>query len=172
MEQYPAEKPHVFVPVEPERQYSDMTYEEQIQYTQNTKQRILHQLAFSNPVGTIPTDKESVDTMLKVMDSMDRTAIANKRISVDQEANRTSADLLAGMAAFIQNAKNKNPFVATEGDGRGMEPQIDQEDLGEFTHAEGEDEIGVIAETSEEFTERMEAIREKARKEEEALLGF
>ncbi|MOA54299.1 hypothetical protein D3C78_1778890 [compost metagenome] len=57
-------------------------------------------------------------------------------------------------------------------DGKGKEPEITPEELGDFEHARGEGEIGVISETSEEFNERMEAIRQQRLREEQVELGM
>ncbi|MBW6072708.1 hypothetical protein KZ856_37675, partial [Pseudomonas aeruginosa] len=71
-----------FIPTEPEVLYSELSYEDQLKLTQNVKHRILHGVMTSRVDGTIPTDKESIDSMLKVMDSMDRTTIQNRRTQI------------------------------------------------------------------------------------------
>ena len=162
-----------FIPTDPEVKYSELTHEEKLNLTQDIKHRILHGVMTSKVDGTIPTDKDSIDSMLKVMDSMDRTTIQNRRTQIDAEGNKSARDLVDPMAEFIKRAKNKNPFVGVQGeDNKGAEPEIEEDELGEYTHAKGEGEIGVINETSEEFNERMRASQAERAKQEEAELGL
>lgn len=159
-----------FIPTEPEVLYSELTYEEQLNLTQNVKHKILHGVMTSRMDGVIPTDKESIDSMMKVMDSMDKTTIQNRRNQIDQEGNRSAKELVEGIAMFIKQAKNVNPFVGTTADAKGAEPNV--EDLGEFEHANGEGQQGVVNESSEEFNERMEATRRAQLQEEQRALGL
>ena len=68
------------------------------------------------------------------------------------------------MAEMIRLAKNKNPFERTAEEVHtipaGRAPDVKLEDLGNFEHADGEDHIGLVNETADQFQERMKAIRD------------
>lgn len=156
-----------FMHVIPEKAYSDMTYEEQIAYTQNAKHMVLHTLLTQNPCGMVSTDKESVEILIKVADSLDKTTIAKQRLKVDAKQAANNGDILQNMTMLIMNAKNRNPFAVAPGENLvGKEPEV--QDLPTFAHAAGEEEVGVIGETSDEFQARMTEVYARRQAEEDA----
>ncbi len=151
--------------------YSSLSYDQQLAYTQNTKQQILTKIATSSMDGTIPTDKESVELLMKVMDSMDRTTLSDRKNKIDSEGNASAKEMLGAMAMFIKQAKNTNPFAVTEGENlTGKEPDIDIAELPAFDFVEGEEVIGVVNETYDDFDERMASIHEEELAVQSALL--
>ncbi|MFO5855262.1 hypothetical protein, partial [Klebsiella pneumoniae] len=48
-----------------EKVYADLEYEQQIRYTQSVKEKVL-KAVLENTTGKVPTDKESVDMILKL----------------------------------------------------------------------------------------------------------
>lgn len=153
--------------------YSELTYEQQLAYTQNTKQQILQKLATSNMDGTIPTDKESIELLMKVMDSMDRTTLSDKKNKIDTEGNVSTKELLGAMSQFIRQAKNSNPFAVAEGESLvGREPVVDDSDIPKFEFVEGEEVVGVVNETYNDFEERMSLIHDAELEAESKALGM
>lgn len=146
-----------------EKAYADLEYEQQIRYTQSVKETVL-KAVLENTTGRVPTDKESVDMILKLTDSMDKTTIANRRIQVDSEGARSNRELAEGFAEFVKMQMNRNPLIRdpNEAPPEPREiPDIPDEEFENFTIVEGETEIGIILEESNTFMERMDAERKK-----------
>lgn len=159
-----------FVDPNPPVDYATLDYDQQIQYTQRIKSQVLHKLATSSVDGTVPTDKDSVELLLKVADSMDRTTLANKKNAIEETNGGNMQDILMGMAATVQQLGNRNPFVGDAGTGK--EPEIAEGDIPNFDHVEGVGEVGVISETVDQFNKRMEVVAEEQRRREAAELGL
>ncbi|AAL83070.1 hypothetical protein KEN51_CDS0218 [Pseudomonas phage vB_Pae10145-KEN51] len=146
-----------------EKVYADLEYEQQIRYTQSVKEKVL-KAVLENTTGKVPTDKESVDMILKLTDSMDKTTIANRRIQVDSEGARSNRELAEGFAEFVKMQMNRNPLIRDPNDVPATPreiPDIPDEEFENYTIEEGETEIGIIMEESNAFMERMDAAREK-----------
>lgn len=164
---------HVFVDQEvPDVDYAELDFDQQIKHTQKIKNRILHSLVHSNPDGTIPTDKDSVELMLKVADSMDKSALGKKRLQVEEKSSNNAASVLAAIQQMVIKNGNRNTFA---GDGSGGSNRND--DIGELPdfsddHTPGEGEIGVITEASSTFTERMDEVNRADQARRETELGL
>lgn len=163
-----------FISPEPDVDYATLEYDQQIQHTQRLKSRLLHRLATQNPDGSLPTDKDAVELILKVADSMDKTTLSNKRNNVDEANGNSNAEILRALAQMTFSNGNKNPMMSDGGGStqRRPEAEIDPADLGEFSHTEGEAFTGVVAETVDNFTKRMTLIAEEQRREDEKALGL
>ncbi|ARV76875.1 hypothetical protein PHABIO_244 [Pseudomonas phage Phabio] len=163
----------VFIPVEPDIDYATLDYDQQIQHTQRIKARILHKLSTSQVDGGVPTDKDSVELLLKVADSMDRTTLTNKRNAVEEQNGGSNADILKALTLVAIQNGNSNPLMSKEPVvSRNTHEEIPIEALGEFTHNEGIGFIGVENETVDAFNKRMDPIAEAARRAEEEELGI
>lgn len=155
---------------DPDRLYSELTYQEKLNFTQNIKQEVLHKLMTSGMNDDMPTDKESIDSMMKVMDSMDRTTLTDRKNDNDAEVGKSAKELLAAMSMFVKEAQNTNPFSA---DVEVREaPEVDDAELGEFEYNPGEAEVGVCVEEYSEFDKRMDSIRQEQLAKEADELGL
>lgn len=163
----------VFIdPEVPEVDYAEMDFEAQMKHTARIKNRILHKLVQSNPDGSIPTDKDTVELMLKVVDSMDKGAVNKKRVNVDEKNGNSALSILTGIAELVAKSGNSNLFTG----GAPNKPNAN-DDIGtmpDFTggHANGEGDQGVITETASKFTERMEIINKEDMLKRESQLGL
>lgn len=164
---------NVFItdPDTPDVAYEELDFEQQLKHTQKIKNRILHKLINSNPDGSIPTDKDSVELMLKVADSMDKSTIAKKRVAVEEKTGNSAISILMGVAEMVAKGGNTNIFAQG---GSGTNTQQDIGQLPDFSdqHANGEGEIGVISETSDSFNKRMEEINNEEMRRREAEMGL
>ena len=155
----------------PDKKYSELTYEQQLALTQDVRADTLDAL-LTNENGRMPTDKDSVELLLKVTDSMDRTTLSNRKIANDSQASDNSTKILESIATIIRQAKNRNVFAADEGEALGDEPTVPVEALEDFEHVAGEEHVGIVNETSEEFNKRMEHINQEKLDKEYAELGL
>lgn len=130
------------------------TYDEQLAWAQDIREQVAD--AVLNR-GLDTASKEDLDILLKATKDHSQVAIASKRNQLEEEGQKSNTDILAGITAyFVQNAGNC-PFIATPGTDRvGAAPMLALEDLGDQYMAKGENHIGTIAETSEQFYLRMQ----------------
>lgn len=154
---------------EPEVDYAELDTDDQLKYTQRIKGKVLHKLVSGN--DGIPTDKDSVELLLKVADSMDKTTIAKKRLQVEEKQGDGALSILNAIVQSIENGGGAMPFLRKEG-----AAPIGNQDLGEMPefegkHAAGESEIGVIIETSDKFTNRMDVVNKELMEQRAAELG-
>lgn len=155
---------------EPDVDYAELDTDDQIKYTQRIKGRVLHKLVSGN--DGLPTDKDSVELILKVADSMDKTTIAKKRLQVEEKQGDGAISILNAIALSITNGNGNNPFVLPEG-----AAPVANQDLGELPefdgkHAKGEAEIGVIIDTSDKFINRMDVVNKEEMERRAAELGI
>lgn len=164
---------NVFInPEVPEVDYAELDFEDQLKHTQRIKGRLLHKLVHVNPDGSMPTDKDSVELMLKVAESMDKVAINKKRISVDEKSGNSALSILQGIAQLVATSGNENMFTAGAKGKPNTNPDIGE--LPDFTgeHASGEAEIGVITEISDSFNTRMTEVNKLDQQRREAEMGL
>lgn len=141
-----------------DKTYSELSYEEQLALTQNLKADVLNQLAVSNN-GVVPTDKDSVELLLKVADSLDKTTLSNRKIATESSAATDANRILEAMTHLVANGKNRNIFAADTTETTAIpEPEVPLDALPDFEHAVGEEHVGVISENSEAFNKRMDTI--------------
>ena len=137
-----------------------MTYDEQLAWGQEIRETIVIEKMSK---GIANCDKDDIDIILKAAKDHTQTAVAAKRNQIEQEGSRTTGDALAMMAEFIRLQKNKNPFEILDNEvgkvAEGTIPSIKLADLPTFEHADGEGHIGLASETSDQFQDRMKAIR-------------
>lgn len=166
----------VFIdPEVPEVDYAELEFDDQLKHTQRIKGRILHKLVHTNPDGSMPTDKDSVELMLKVADSMDKSSLGKKRLAVEEKSGNSALSILKGIATIVAERGNENMFARDT-----VSTPNQNTDIGELPdfneqHAMGEAEIGLVNETSDKFNERMDAVNkadQRRREEEMGLTGL
>lgn len=162
---------NVFIdPDKPDVDYAELDFDDQLKHTQRVKGRLLHKLVTSE--NGLPTDKDSVELILKVADSMDKTTVAKKRLAVDEKSGNDAISILNAIAQSIQTSGGHNPFLRQEGT-----PIPANQDIGELksfdgVHAKGEGEIGVIIETSDKFIPRMDIVNQEDMARRAAEMGL
>lgn len=144
-----------------------MTYDEQLAWGQEIRETIVIEKMSK---GIDKCDKDDIDIILKAVKDHTQSAVAAKRNQIEQDGNKTNGDMLTVMAEFIRMQKNQNPFAIQPGEVHdvpsGRVPDVKLEDLGNFVHAEGEEHIGLVNETSDQFQDRMKLIRDAQEQDE------
>lgn len=130
-----------------------LDYEATLRFSQGLRRQIVGALT----KGGVPTDKDSVDMILRSLKDMDATAINDRKNNIDQGMADSSKTVAEAMREFVTLQMNRNPFERTpDGEAKPTTvPTVDLEKLGDFELVAGEDEIGTVQETSAEFMERM-----------------
>lgn len=105
--------PHVQVDAEMEAEqyaeYNDMTDTEVLRHTRQIKLKVVDTLIN----GGISTDPKDVNSLMKVIDSIDRTAQGNIRNAIDQDNSNNTAAAIDIIAAMQRQVGNIDPFMLT-----------------------------------------------------------
>ena len=88
---------------------NDFTDTEILLHTRQVKLQIVDALT----AGGISTDPKDVNALMKVLDSMDRTAHGNIRNSIDQDNSAALGEALSIIAAVQKQVGNTDPFMLT-----------------------------------------------------------
>lgn len=86
---------------------NDFTDTEVLQHTRQIKLQIVDTLTN----GGISSDPKDVNALMKVLDSIDRTAHGNIRNSIDQDNSAALGEALAIIAAVQKQVGNTDPFM-------------------------------------------------------------
>jgi len=138
---------------EPAVDSPDLGYEGTLRYTQRVRKKVVEE--FTNNGTVVPRDTKEVGVLLKALDGMDRTALDERKNTIDQGNADTSKRVADALHVFIKEQKNTNPFKRDPNNPHGVIPQIDKTLLGEFEIKPGEKEIGISTESADNFLDRM-----------------
>lgn len=90
-------------------EYNDMTDTEVLRHTRQIKLKVVDTLIN----GGISTDPKDVNSLMKVIDSIDRTAQGNIRNAIDQDNSNNTAAAIDIIAAMQRQVGNVDPFMLT-----------------------------------------------------------
>jgi len=136
-----------------------LTYEQSLRYTQGLRKAMSDKLIGGE--HGLPTDKDGVELLLKVLKDMDHTSLTDRKNKIDQEGVNTSKEVADTMALYVKQNPNQNLFYrapdgsAVESQPQAAIPHVDPQRLGVHEAVEGETEVGIIAETADQFFARM-----------------
>lgn len=136
---------------------SVLSYEDTLAYSQGIRRTVVDKYMEKG----VPKDPKEVETVLKALKDMDSTAINDRKNNIDQASADSSKEVAEAMREMVLMQQNRNPFERTP-DGSVETtpvPEANPEKLGDHELVDGEEEIGVIAETSNDFMKRMESNR-------------
>lgn len=90
-------------------EYNDLTDTEVLRHTRQIKLKVVDTLIN----GGISTDPKDVNSLMKVIDSIDRTAQGNIRNAIDQDNSNNTAAAIDIIAAMQRQVGNIDPFMLT-----------------------------------------------------------
>lgn len=141
---------------DPDVEYSDeegeMDYAATLAFTQKMRRRLVAKQTKGGQ--SVPGDKEGIEVLLKTLKDIDGTAIADRRNTIDEGNADTARNVADSMAAFI--AQNQNPFIRQPDGFVAPAPTVNRDRLPQVEHVDGETFIGIVAESEEMFTKRMQ----------------
>lgn len=118
-----------------------------LRHTQGVRLQVVDQLMDQ---GKIPVTQEDRDLLIKVIDGIDRQAIAKKRIKSDSKIGDAAQQAAAALAIMAQRMGGKNPFKA-DNSAAGPDKVPDKFTKGDVTIVPGELDIGDDTRTFEDF---------------------
>lgn len=154
-----------------------MDYQTTNDFTQSLRKQLI-QAQLEGAGGALPTDKDGVELLLKIAKDMDHTSHSDKRNKIDQSNSETGREVADAMRIYVGELQNHNPFTrgvdggaVRNGNVRDAEfteiedtaPSVDPKRLGNHEFVDGEEELGVIMETADEFMARMAPVIEAKR---------
>lgn len=155
-----------------------MDYQQTLDYTQSLRKQLI-QAQLSSTGGALPTDKDGVELLLKIAKDLDHTSHSDKRNKIDQSNSEAGREVADAMRIYVGELQNHNPFTRSA-DGSAVAnagvrdaeytvvddlppPSVDPKRLGSHEFVDGEEELGVIMETADEFIARMAPLIEAKR---------
>ncbi len=125
--------------------------------TLSVKLRLLEALA---PEGTqIATDKDTVNSIIKTAESLDKTELSLRRLDIDQTNADNGKVVTEMMVETLKTLQNKCPFEMPAGVDAPPQGEIppppSADDLGNHTFVTGVQHIGIVDQKYDEFHERM-----------------
>lgn len=115
-------------------EYNDMTDIEVLKHTRQIKLRVVDTLIHNG----VSTDPKDVNALMKVIDSIDRTAQGNIRNAIDQDNSNNTAAAIEMIAAMQRRVGNTDPFMLTNATGREPREVAIEQQLVEHDFVEGE----------------------------------
>lgn len=141
--------------------HSDLTDADVLKQTQRRKFKLL--TALEKADGAVPTDTKEAQLYLQTLESLDRVAVTKMKISSAEgiaEGDRLAAHTIAKMMQQLQGA---NPFMTAPGNPTAANiPEVDPTLLPEVELVPGETDIGVSAQTYDQFVQEVEAKMDRA----------
>lgn len=136
-----------------ESDYEVMSPEQALAYAQRHRRGVIDHLV----KGGLPGDPKEQKVLLSALKDMDQTALTQQRQKIDETNSDTARDVADAMGQMVTHLQNRDPFRRDDGSGDVAPiPKADPEKLGHHPKVNGEDFIGAVNETYEEFMARME----------------
>lgn len=125
-----------------------MSQDEMLQYTQGIRLKAVGQLIEGDRV---PTDTDSLNSITKLLDGMDRQALTLKRIAAESEGGQKDRDTALMIATMSEKLRSGNPFRKS-----GERVLDTSNQLPTLEAVEGQMDVGRVTETYADFIKRVE----------------
>lgn len=97
----------------------ELTDNEVLSHTKSIKLRLLQKMAGVD----MSTDPKEVAALMKVADSLDKTALTNIRNNIEQDSNASVAEALNIIASMQRQVGNTDPFMVDVSKGGELKPR-------------------------------------------------
>lgn len=129
------------------KQDGEIGDEEIIRFTQRTRKAFVDEIT----KGGFPEDPKEQRVLLTALSDMDRTALGNKRLNVEEKQTAVDAQVATMVSKITSQFGGRNPF---EGATSGDLPKIDEKALPEPDPVPGEKDIGLSEDSYEDLMRR------------------
>jgi hypothetical protein len=126
----------------------DMSDDDVLDYVQGQRKRVADQLTKDG----IPEDRDTLEVLLSTLDGLGRTALGKKKVKSEENGNKNTMAAIEAMTMLGKQFGNDNPFLKGSNPSIAVEQQVDTDKLPTITTVEGEKEIGISANTYDDFT--------------------
>lgn len=130
----------------------EMSDDDVLDYVQGQRKRVADMLTKDG----IPEDRDNLEVLLTTLDGMGRTALGKKKVKSEENGNKNTLAAIEAMQLLGKQFGNTNPFLKDVNQAPGIEQVVELDRLPQITTVEGEKDIGISANTYEDF------IRERA----------
>lgn len=97
----------------------ELTDADVLRHTKSIKLRLLQKMAGKD----MSTDPKEVAALMKVADSLDKTALTNIRNNIDQDSNAAVSEALSLITAMQRQVGNTDPFMVDINNPSALKPR-------------------------------------------------
>jgi hypothetical protein len=126
----------------------EMSDDDVLDYVQSQRKRVADQLTKEG----IPEDRDTLEVLLSTLDGLGRTALGKKKVKSEENGNKNTMAAIEAMAMLGKQFGNDNPFLKGANPGLVIEQQVEIDKLPKITTVDGEKDIGISANTYDDFT--------------------
>lgn len=126
----------------------DVDLDKQLEYTEQIRKGIVEQILNNHSKehpGEMPTDKDTVLMVQKILKDMDSASIGRQRLKIESQEADTNKNLAEAALFSAKNTGNQNRFLLEEGEKLpegASDGSFDEALIGEYKLVDGETDVG------------------------------
>jgi len=128
--------------------YFEMSDDDVLDYVQGQRKRVADILTKDG----LPEDRDTLEVLLSTLDGLGRTALGKKKVKSEENGNKNTMAAIEAMQLLGKQFGNTNPFLKEVNQTSVIEHVVETDRLPKITTVEGEKDIGISANTYDDFT--------------------